>query len=69
MVFKYSLSTTRETVKGLGESDYHQGDFDEYRDSVSTTRETVMSIGIGGLSTTRETLMSIGIAQVPPWRL
>ena len=29
-----------------GMSDYHQGDCDEYRDSLRATRETVMSKGI-----------------------
>ena len=41
------MSTTRETVMSIGiVSDYHQGDCDEYWDSLSTTRYTVMSIGI-----------------------
>ena len=30
----------------IGIVDYHQGDRDEYRDSLSITRATVMSIGI-----------------------
>ena len=40
------LSTTGKLCSVKGQSECHQEDCDEYRDSLSTLRETVMSIGI-----------------------